>query len=143
MTCLALFSFILIVLWVLVFLMIIGTVTISATCGMINEFNQGNAGLFNELDLSKEVKNVFNTCLLPQSSGNFTELFSSSVKPNYDNQKIKDSLESLGIFLEGFSKYSKWRNSDLSKQKESLLILISSQYLQNFQNGGIYDFANI
>lgn len=65
MTCLALFSFILIVLWVLVFLMIIGTVTISATCGMINEFNQGNAGLFNELDLSKEVKNVFNTCLLP------------------------------------------------------------------------------
>lgn len=78
--CLILFTFMLIVLWILILCILIGSVAMGSSCGLIREINTGNKAVLDLFELNEMTKKTITTCFYPDSSGDTTEILNPFAK---------------------------------------------------------------
>lgn len=74
---LVVFSLLILVLWVLVFLILIATVALGAVCGVIRDFNNGDRFIINEFKVNEMTKKTIEKCFFPDSDGNISDIINS------------------------------------------------------------------
>lgn len=56
-------------LWLLLFLMIIGSAALSASCGYVIELNRDNRAVLDYFELDDEVRQIADQCIFSDSEG--------------------------------------------------------------------------
>lgn len=139
---LVLFGFLLLLLWVLIFVMIVGNVILGSTCGIVKELNMGNKSVLSLFNMSDLTKSTLNMCFFQDSEGDLTKLYNTYTPGSQQFTVLDNSIQSMHELFDGISGYIKWKNqTDLSSLSKSIPLF--TKELQKFQNGNKYDYSNV
>ena len=133
---------------IIVFILLIGSASISGFCGFVAEINKGNKEILNEFpNLKDNVKDIIKTCLYTDSDGDLNDLLiktQSNATPlqlstNFQNTNY---LKSVYIFIDGFSSYRNYHNTT-SLSSQSAGIIAQNKIWTNLELAKTFDFDNI
>lgn len=62
-------GFMILLLWLLLFLMLIGSAALSASCGYVIELNRDNSSVLDYFELDQEVRDIADQCIFSDSEG--------------------------------------------------------------------------
>ena len=81
-------GFFLILLWILVFLLLVGSAIVSGSCGLVEKLNKNEVSVLYEFDeLNEDVRKIAELCIFKNSTGNIQDVLSDD-----DNANVVSSL---------------------------------------------------
>lgn len=132
----------LLLLWILIFIMIVGNVILGATCGMVKELNNGNKGILDMFTMSDITKSTINQCFFKDSEGDLSKLYNTYTPGSQEFILLDSSIQNMYQLFDGVSGYVKWKGrADSTTSSKSLPIF--TKELQKFQTGSKYDFTDV
>lgn len=106
---LVLFGLMLLLLWILIFIMIVGNVILGATCGMVKELNNGNKKILDLFDMNDITKSTINQCFFRDSEGDLSKLYNTYTPGSQQFILLDNSIQSMYQLFDGMSGYVKWK----------------------------------
>ena len=116
-TILVILIFVVFMVGILVFLLLIGTVTGSGICNVIAEVNQGNVDILNDIQLSiqENQKQLIRECIPNGVSGQLRNFILT-------NQDERNAVRNTLVVIDGLNRYRKWLESSTQGTASSVSI---------------------
>lgn len=123
---------------IIVFILLVGSATVSGFCGFVGQINSGDKDVLDDFtELNADVKTIIETCLYRDSTGNLNDLVIKD--KNLDNNNY---LNSIYDFIDGFSTYRFYRNNDASSLASNGIIE-QTKVWDRLELAKSYDLDNI
>lgn len=138
---LVVFSLLILVLWVLVFLILIATVALGAICGVIRDFNNGDRFIINEFKVNEMTKKTIEKCFFPDSDGNMSDIINSYSQGSSEYIAFSDTIDKLYLLFDGISAHWIW---DENQKNESFdMVSRLKKELAQYTDGNRFDTIQV
>ena len=138
---LVIFGFLMLILWILVFLMIIGNVATGSVCGVVRDINMGDKKVLNDLTLDALTKKTIEKCFLPDSDGRISDIVNSFTAGTPEYVALTGAIDTMYALFDGVSDYVLW-DKNFKKDKVDYSSKLKEE-LNFYQQGDRFDVPNV
>jgi hypothetical protein len=99
------------IVWILVYIVLVGAVVIGASCGLVNNFNRGDKTVLDQFSIDPKVKASILECMFLDSRGKLPLVFNNYDVNTVDYAAFNSAVYGMYDFIDGLSVYRKWKTA--------------------------------